>query len=130
MTRVYVDPSCLLLPPPGGGGDDVVVPGAAEALVHLVDAGFDVILLGQAGPTADDLPAGLGRAADLPDHLGGDDWYLTGDPYPAFGRPRGGTTVLVGPHRPAGKLPLPRFDVETRDLPATAIEILSRDAQG
>ena len=35
---------------------------------------------------------------------------------------------LVGPHRPEGKLPLPRFDLETRDLAATAMEILTRDA--
>ena len=66
--------------------------------------------------------------ATLPEHLEGDAWYLTGESNPPFGRPRGGTTVLVGPRRPVGKVPLPRFDLETRDMASAAMEILTREA--
>ena len=129
MTSIYVDPSALLLAAPDEETpDDLLAPGAQEALTHLVEAGFDVVLLGEGVPSPDALPEGLHQGAELPQHLDADAWYLTGQPYPSFGRPRGGTTVLVGPHRPEGKLPLPRFDLETRDLGATAMEILTRQA--
>ena len=130
MTLIYVDPTALMLPPyvePASAAEDVIAPGAPEALGHLVDGGFDVVVLGPSMEIAG-MPAGVRYAAELPDHLDADDWYLTGEPHPAYGRPRGGTTVLVGPHRPEGKLPLPRFDMETRDLAATAMEILTREA--
>ena len=68
------------------------------------------------------------HAGGLPEHLDADAWYLTGEPHPTFGRPRGGTTVLVGPKRPAGKLPPPRFDMEVRDMSSAAMEILTRQA--
>ncbi len=130
VTLIYVDPSALVLQPtdPPRGSEDVLAPGAPEAVAHLVDGGFDVVVLGPPMVAGGALPAGVRYAAELPDHLEADDWYLTGEPHPAFGRPRGGTTVLVGPHRPEGKLPLPRFDLETRDLGATAMEILTREA--
>lgn len=130
MARIYLDPTALLLPggtPPSG--DQRVAPGVADAVAHLVDAGFDVILLDAASARPiRELPSDVGHATALPDNLSPGTWYLTGEPYPAFGRPRGGTTVLVGPHRPAGRLPLPRFDLETRDMAAAAMEILTRDA--
>ena len=94
----------------------------------LIDAGYEVVALGGAGADSGALHSAVRFAPELPEHLDAADWYLTGDPYPEFGRPRGGTTALVGPHRPEGKLPLPRFDLETRDLAATAMEILTRDA--
>ena len=103
-------------------------PASHDAIAHLVEAGFDVVLLGPAGAASPELPAAVRRADELPEHLDADAWYLTGDPHPPFGRPRGGTTVLVGPRRPVGKVPTPRFDMETRDLSAAAMEILSRDA--
>jgi hypothetical protein len=131
VTRVYLDPTALVLPVPSvpDGGEEHVAPGVGEAVGHLVEAGFQVVLLGESGPDAwPDLPPGVDHALELPEHLDQDAWYLTGDPHPAFGRPRGGTTVLVGPRRPAGKVPLPRFDLETRDLGAAAMEILTRQA--
>jgi hypothetical protein len=131
VTCVYLDPTALVLPAAEGleSGDEHVAPGVGEAVGHLVEAGFEVIILGEAGPDAwPDLPAGVSHATELPEHLDAEAWYLTGEPYPSFGRPRGGTTVLVGPRRPAGKVPLPRFDLETRDLAAAAMEILTRQA--
>ena len=128
MSLVYLDPSALMLPPADPAvDDDFVAPGAHDAVGHLVEAGFEVVLLGDDAAT-DELPSGVRVAAELPEHLDADAWYLTGEPYPAFGRPRGGTTVLVGPRRPQGKVPLPRFDLETRDMASAAMEILTRDA--
>jgi hypothetical protein len=128
VSQVYLDPSALLLPAADPAAEEeLVAPGAHDAVGHLVEAGFEVVLLGDASPTGE-LPSGVGHAAQLPEHLDADAWYLTGEPYPAFGRPRGGTTVLVGPRRPQGKVPLPRFDLETRDMASAAMEILTRDA--
>ncbi len=130
MSQVYLDPSALLLPPasPADDADELVAPGAHDAVEHLVDAGFEVVLLGDDAAATAELPTAVRHAPELPEHLDADAWYLTGEPYPSFGRPRGGTTVLVGPRRPQGKVPLPRFDLESRDLTAAAMEILTRDA--
>jgi hypothetical protein len=130
VTCVYLDPSALLLGSAGpGSGDDRVAPGTAEAVAHLVDAGFEVIVLGPASSEAlGELAGSVRHEAALPEHLDPDTWFVTGDPHPAFGRPRGGTTVLVGPRRPTGKVPLPRFDLEARDMASAAMEILTRQA--
>ena len=129
MTAIYVDPSALLLPPAVPGvPDEHVEPGAPDAVRHLVEAGFEVVLLAPDGDPVPDLPVDVRRASELPKHLDQDTWYLTGEPHPAFGRPRGGTTVLVGPRRPPGRIPLPRFDLEARDMASAAMEILTRDA--
>ena len=129
MTRIYLDPTALVLATGGAEGVEHVAPGATDAVANLVEAGFEVVVLGDAA--ADqlrDLPGAVGHAEELPEHLDHDAWYLTGEPHPTFGRPRGGTTVLVGPKRPAGKLPPPRFDMEARDIASAAMEILTRQA--
>jgi hypothetical protein len=130
VTRVYIDPSALMLASAGPDqGDDHVAPGAAEAIARLLDSGFEVIVLGPApGDPARELPAAVGREPALPEHLETHDWFLTGEPFSPFGRPRGGTTMLVGPRQPVGKVPLPRFDLESRDLPSAVMEILTRQA--
>lgn len=129
MTTIYVDPAAMLLTAADDDTpEDIVAPGSYDAISNLVEAGYDVVLLGPAGAASQDLPEAVRRADELPEHLDGDAWYLTGDPHPPFGRPRGGTTVLIGPRRPVGKVPQPRFDLETRDLSAAAMEILTRDA--
>jgi hypothetical protein len=129
VSLVYLDPSALLLPAADPAAEEeLVAPGAHDAVEHLVEAGFQVVLLGDGAAASDELPTAVGHAAELPEHLDPDAWYLTGEPYPTFGRPRGGTTVLVGPRRPQGKVPLPRFDLETRDMASAAMEILTRDA--
>jgi hypothetical protein len=129
MTAIYVDLSALRLPSLDPAvPEEQLAPGTVEAVGHLVDAGFEVIVV-----AADEIPMpSLGdrvtRADMLPEHLDAGAWFLTGEPYPALGRPRGGLTMLVGPRPPAGKVPLPRFDLEARDLPAAAMEILTHDA--
>jgi hypothetical protein len=129
VSRIYLDPTALVLAAGGTEGAEHVAPGATDAVANLVEAGFEVVVLGDAAAEPlRALPRAVGHAAELPEHLDPDAWYLTGEPHPVFGRPRGGTTVLVGPRRPAGKLPLPRFDMEARDLPSAAMEILTRQA--
>ena len=129
MTRVYLDPTALLLASGGPDqGDSHVAPGAAEAVRHLVDAGYEVVVLGPASPALAELGASVRHEDTLPEHLDVDAWYLTADSNPSFGRPRGGTTMLVGPRRPVGKVPLPRFDMQARDMASAAMEILTREA--
>lgn len=129
MSAIYVDPSALLLPTADPSTpDEHLEPGAPDAVRHLVEAGFDVVLLARDDHPVPRLPDGVRRASSLPAHLDPGTWYLTGEPYPAFGRPRGGMTVLVGPRRPEGKVPLPRFDLTARDMASAAMEILTRDA--
>jgi hypothetical protein len=133
VTRIYLDPTALVLTAGSETGEEHVSPGASNAVAHLVAAGFDVILLdasdGSPSRRLRLLPNEVRREATLPEHLEPDAWYLTGEPlHPSFGRPRGGTTVLVGPRRPAGAFPLPRFDMETRDMASAAMEILTRQA--
>ena len=99
MTAIYVDPSALLLPTAEPGTpDEQVEPGGAEAVRHLLDAGYEVVLLAPEGDPVPGLPGDVRRASELPEHLDPDCWYLTGEPHPSFGRPRGGTTVLVATH--------------------------------
>jgi hypothetical protein len=129
VTRIYLDPTALVMSTGGTEGTEHVAPGATDAVANLVEAGFDVVLLGEAVHTSlAELPAEVSHADALPAHLDQDSWYVTGEPHPTFGRPRGGTTVLVGPTQPAGKLPPPRFDMETRDMASAAMEILTRQA--
>ncbi len=129
MSHVYIDPTAITLPAATGGfGDDPVPTGAADPLHHLVESGWTVELIGEIGDDVGGVPAGVLPGRSLPEQIDHDDWFLTGEPYPPTGRPRGGTAVLVGPRRPAGPIPLPRFDLETRDLASAVMEILTRAA--
>jgi hypothetical protein len=130
VTRIYLDPTALVMPTGGPETtEEHVAPGATDAVAHLVEAGFEVIVLDEATPDPlRSLAHEVKHASSLPEHLDHDAWFLTGEPYPSFGRPRGGTTVLVGPRRPVGKIPLPRFDMEARDIGSAAMEILTRQA--
>ena len=129
MTAIYLDLSALRLPSPDPAvPDDQLVPRALEAVAYLVDAGFDVVVIGPDDASVPGLGEGVRRETEPPEHLEPGAWYLTGEAHPAVRLPRGGATVLVGPRPPAGKVPLPRFDLEARDMAAAAMEILSRDA--
>lgn len=129
MTAIYLDLSALRLASPDSAvPDEQLAPRALEAVAHLVDAGFDIVVIGPVDALVPGLGEGVHREAELPEHLEPGAWFLTGEAYPAISLPRGGATVLVGPRPPAGKVPLPRFDLEARDMVAAAMEILSRDA--
>lgn len=131
MPHVFVDPSVVVLPttPHDASAPAQLAPGAVDALRHLAEAGCDVVLLDPPGdPEFDGLPDGVRVAPELPRPLGPDAWFLTADPGSRFGRPRGARTILVGPKRPSGPIPLPRYDIEARDLGTAVIEILTRQA--
>lgn len=123
MTHVYIDPSAMSI---SSAGTTSATP--AAPLDHLLEAGMAVTLLGAPQAAVDPLPAGVVVGGTLPDALAADDWFLTGTPYPESGRPRGGRTVLVGPRLAPSPIPLPRYDVEARDLGAAVMEILTRQA--
>ena len=130
MPTVYVDPSVLLLDVRRGPRmtETALVPGAADALRHLTEASCPVTVVGLAPEDARLVPAGVDVAPRLPGRLGPDAWFLTGDPYTKLGRPSGARTVLVGPKRSPGPIPLPRYDLEARDLPSAVMEILTHVA--
>ncbi|HET7725700.1 MAG TPA: hypothetical protein VFK54_00095 [Candidatus Limnocylindrales bacterium] len=131
MPRVFVDPSAVVEPATRPADSSAVrfSPGAVDALRHLTEAECEVVLLDPAGDAQGEaLPDGVRLARDLPRPLGPDVWFVTADPGSRFGRPRGARTILVGPKRPSGPIPLPRYDVEARDLGSAVIEILTRQA--
>lgn len=131
MSSVYLDPSTMVMPDPAGRTDYLAVPGAGHALRSLRDVVDDVIVLApDTWRGVVELPSGVRAATTLPDDLGPDAWFVTADPESPFGRPGGATTILVGPRRAPGQLPLPRFDVQARDLSAAVLEILAREAMG
>ena len=129
MTAIYLDLSALRLPSPDPAvPDEQLAPGSLEAVAHMVDAGFEVVVVGPDDALVPGLGEDVGRETEPPEHLEPGAWYLTGEAHPSVSLPRGGATVLVGPRPPVGKVPLPRFDLEARDMPAAAMEILSRAA--
>jgi hypothetical protein len=131
MASVFIDRSVLTFPtmPEPERGPEALAPEVLEALRHLTEAQIDVVVLNPtAAPPPADLPSGLRVAERLPRRLGRDAWFLTADPDSPFGRPRGARTMLVGPRRSPGPAPLPRYDVEARDLSAAVLEILTRQA--
>jgi hypothetical protein len=130
MARVYLDPSAVLLEEPGLGSREPqhVVPGASKALHDLAEAVDEVVVVAAGRLRVPDLPEAVHVADALPSAMDSDSWFVTADPESIRGRSDSPRTVLVGPKRAPGPLPLPRIDVEARDLPAAVIEILTRQA--
>ena len=129
MARVYLDPSAVLLDEPGPGSHaPQAVPGAKKALRDLTEAVDEVVMVSRAGIPSLDLPEAVHLTAELPSRMDSDSWFVTADPESIRGRSDLARTILVGPKRAPGPLPLPRVDVEARDLSAAVIEILTRQA--
>lgn len=117
MSSVYIHPSARTMPD------------AADHLAHLVEAGHDVVLLGDTQAEVDDALANARREADLPDGAERGSWFLTADADTCRERKAGLQTLLIGP-RTAQTRPGPRCDVEARDLATAVLEVLSRDVMG
>lgn len=126
MSRIYLDPRLLVT---GGAavGTRRLAPGVEEAIANLVDAGHEVLVLG-------DLPAEL---AGLPTMrrtervAGPAGWLITSDRRDCERtRRRGLRTILVGPHAPVDLHPTERCDHEARDLAAAALVVLATEAMG
>jgi hypothetical protein len=118
MTKIYVDPSAAN------------TPDAADHLIHLVETGHEVILVGATSPA---VVAGLPAAqqcAEVPADVERGSWYITADPAMCAERQVGLRTLLVGPRAAPSNRPGPRCDAEARDLASAVLEILSRDVMG
>ena len=113
MTTIYIDPSALALPE------------AAERLDQLIDAGHDMVVIGQpdAEPTA---PARAARTQQMPQDVPPGAWFMTADPATCGDRRADLRTLLVGP-RPDERRPT-RCDSVARDMREAILDILAADA--
>jgi hypothetical protein len=118
MTDIYIDPSVAGMPD------------AAAHLVHLVDTGHRLILVGGPPPAVlEDLP-GAETVETLPDTVTAGSWHVSADPASCGDRLPGLQTLLVGPRLAPSPRPGPRCDAEARDLASAVLEILGRDVMG
>jgi hypothetical protein len=120
MARIYVDRRLLTVRSANGWTHDV--PGAAEALAHLADAGHEVEVV-------DGVPE-IGGLKPGAEPASADTWLLTSDRSDCrIARHHGLRTMLVGPHT-VTRRPTERCDEEVRDLTVAALGILAVDAMG
>jgi len=114
MTTIYVD------------GSAAILPGAASRLVHLTDAGHEVVLVAAPDGPAAGVLAWPAQVDELPVNPQRGSWFVTADPSSCHDRQAGLSTLLVGPRDDS---PRPtRCDMTVRDLSAAVLEILARDA--
>jgi hypothetical protein len=118
MTSIYVHPSAVALPE------------AAAQLVHLVESGHEVVLLGEVPPTVSEAMPRLRRAPGVPAEVVPGSWLLSADAETCSERRAGLRTLLIGPRTAPSPRPGRRCDVEARDLAAAVLEILGRDVMG
>jgi hypothetical protein len=133
VSRVYLDPGVLLARPDAAEvAHPALASDAADALKTLADTGHELVLLASQQVHLPDGFRDIPVAARI-DEGPATAWYLTSDPELCGRRQPGLRTVLVGPgpatartasHRTA----IQRCDIQTRDLHAAVIEILSREA--
>jgi hypothetical protein len=126
VIRVYVDASATRLDREGPGPS--LAPGAADALLILLDSDHEVILV--TGPGAD-APPKLATVAtqvltSVPAQPSGQAWYLTSDVERCQGSSARLRTVLIGPAPPSGSIH--RCDAVARDLRTAVLEILASEA--
>jgi hypothetical protein len=114
MTTIYVD------------GSAAVLLDAPSRLVHLTDAGLQVVLVAARDHPAASLRAWSAHVGELPDDPPRGSWFVTADPTTCHDRQAGLSTLLIGPR---DDIPRPtRCDLTARDLAAGVLEILAREA--
>lgn len=118
MTSIYVHPSAVGLPD------------AAAQLVHLVETGHEVVLLGDVPPIVSEAMPRLRRADAIPAEVAPGTWLVSADAATCGERQSGLRTLLIGPRAAPSPRPGRRCDVEARDLAAAVLEILGRDVMG
>lgn len=130
MDRIYLDPNVVTIDI-GRDASPQPAPGVADALGHLADAAFEVLVIADEPPRVlADLPVEVRAVPGLPDGPAHGSWLVTDDPEKWHRLPPGLRTIFVGPKRPPSNRPLARCDVEARDLRAAVFEILTRQAMG
>lgn len=118
MTDIYIDSSVAGMPD------------AASHLVHLVDTGHRLTLVGDAPASVTTGLLGARAAEALPDKVTPGSWHVSADPAMCADRVPGLRTLLVGPRQAPSPRPSPRCDAEARDLASAVLEILGRDVMG
>ena len=117
MTDIYIDPSVAGMPD------------AADHLIHLLDTGHRLFLVGEPPALVAEALPGASQV-EMPDRVTAGSWYVSSDPAMCADRRPGLQTLLVGPRLAPSPRPGPRCDAESRDLASAILEILSRDVMG
>ena len=114
MTTIFLD------------GSAAILPGAPSRLVHLTDAGHEVVLVAPPEDPAAEVLAWPAQVDELPADPPRGSWFLTADPSNCLDRQAGLSTLLIAPRDDS---PRPtRCDMTVRDLSSAVLEILARDA--
>ena len=114
MTTIYID------------GSAVLESGASERLLHLAEAGHELVLVGKHDRALRKGVPWSGRLPSLPSAPARGSWFVTADPATCLDFQAGLRTVLVGP-RDEGQRPT-RCDMTARDLREAVLELLASDA--
>jgi hypothetical protein len=124
----YITPG-LVIHPGAVGKTPSVLPGAPEALRHLRDARFQIVILVNApSRLIQDLSVGATGQAELPAIIPHGSWLLTDDERRCEERHVGLKTVLVGPKPGSSRRPAAMCDRRARDLFSAVLEVLAQQA--
>jgi hypothetical protein len=124
----YIAPG-LVIHPAVAHKTPSVLPGAPEALRHLRDARFQIVILANApGWLIQDLSVGASGQAQLPAIIPHGSWLLTDDEHACAERRPGLKTILVGPKPGSSRRPTAMCDQRTRDLFSAVLEVLAQQA--
>ncbi len=114
MTRIYVD------------GSAAILPDARERLLHLTEAGHEIVLVAPPDHRAASVSVWPGHLDQLPADPPRGSWFVTADPATCGDRRSGLSTLLIGPRDDS---PRPtRCDLTARDVGSAVLEILARHA--
>jgi hypothetical protein len=106
-----------------------VLPGAPEALRHLRDARFQIVILVNApGRLIQDLSVGATAQTVLPAIIPHGSWLLTDDERGCNERRPGLKTILIGPKAGSSRRPTAMCDRRARDLFSAVLEVLAQQA--
>ncbi len=136
MASVFVDPAAITMTRAADqrglqDGMSVLSPGAAEALRHLIDSGYQVAMLGSVPQPIRAIGLPVTAVDDVPTPAPPSSWLVTTDLSACEGRQSSGLkTMLVGPHLPPARTIAVRCDREARDMLAAVMAILAEDASG
>jgi hypothetical protein len=109
-------------------GSTALEPDAADSLVHLVDAGHQLVLVAEDDHPAAGLPAWADRTPVIPEDPPRGSWFLTADPAACGDRRAGVKSMLIGPREDGPRTS--RCDATARDVRDAVLEILAADAMG
>ncbi|HEY3163936.1 MAG TPA: hypothetical protein VGJ71_06215 [Candidatus Limnocylindrales bacterium] len=111
-------------------GSAVLEPGAVGQLLHLAEAGYELVLVAEGEHPAAGLIPWNRHLSEVPGGLPGEEgppaWFVTADPATCGDRRAGLRTMLIGPRDES--LRPTRCDATARDLRDAVLELLASDA--